>query len=208
MTTATDKDWQKQFGIRFAERKVFFSTKLELNAPGIDASQAHVLRRAFDLLELDGILCTENVPLVYFKEVNQIEPTAVARLHRKFWNHGGAPILALISKEEGHVYSVLIRPAAQAHHGAIPGLVEILNRTSAAIREFLPAVESGEFFHHHKKSFNPKHRVDRDLLDNLQATRDTLLSSSMGSLDPRVLNALLCRLVFACYFFDGCEMAK
>jgi type I restriction-modification system DNA methylase subunit len=203
MTAGTGKDWQKEFGIRPAGPKVFFSTKLELNAPGTDALQGHVLRRAFDLLKLDGILCTENAPLVYFKEVKQIEPTEVARLHRTFWNHGGAPVLVLIAEDEVQIYSGLIRPAAQPDAGGVvPGLVETLDRTSAAIREFLPTVESGEFFRRHQKSFNPAHRVDRDLLDNLQATRDKLLASSNGALEPRVLNALLCRLVFACYLFD------
>jgi type I restriction-modification system DNA methylase subunit len=203
MTAATAKDWQKEFGIELAGPKVFFSTKLDLDAPGTNASQGHVLRRAFDLLKLDGILCTENVPLVYFKEVKQIEPAEVARLHRTFWNHGGAPILVLIAQDEVHVYSGLIRPAAQSDNGgAVPGLVETLNRTSAAIREFLPTVESGEFFRRHHTSFNPEHRVDRDLLDNLQATRDKLLATSNGALEPRVLNALFCRLVFACYLFD------
>ena len=41
-------------------------------------------------------------------------------------------------------------------------------------------VESGEFFRRHQKSFNPAHRVDRDLLDNLQATREKLVASDDG----------------------------
>ena len=73
---------------------------------------------------------------------------------------------------------------------------------SAAIKEFLPTVESGEFFHRNERSFDPAHRVDRDLLDNLQATREKLVEISPGRLDTRVLDALLCRLVFACYLFD------
>ncbi len=198
-----NKDWQKEFGIGHVGPKVFFASKAELNAPGTDASQGHILRRAFDLLKLDGVLCTENAPLVYFKRVDRIETADIVRLHRKFWNHGGAPILVLLAQDEVHVYSGLIRPVPQADHGGhIPGLVEILNRTSSALQEFLVAVESGEFFRRHQKSFNPAHRVDRDLLDNLQATRDKLLATCTGSIDAKVLDALLCRLVFACYLFD------
>src|SRR5208337_1384848 len=98
--------------------------------------------------------------------------------------------------------SGLIQPLPQADpSGTIPALVEILERASVEIREFLPTVESGEFFRRHAKSFDPAHRVDRELLDNLQATRGQLIAISPGRLDTRVLDALLCRLVFACYLF-------
>jgi hypothetical protein len=156
LTTVTNKEWQKEFGIGDGGVKLFYSNKSELTAVGPQASQAHVLRRAFDLLKLDGVFCTENTPLIYFKQVKRIEAEEVARVHRKFWNHGGAPILVLVAPHEVHVYSGLVRPTAQADRvGHIPSLVETLNRTSSALREFLPAVESGEFFRRHQKSFNP-----------------------------------------------------
>ena len=203
MNGPTGMEWRQEFGIVDIESKFFIGSKAELNVPGMEVSQRHVLRRAFDLLNLDGILCTDNTPLVYFKQVGQIEPAEVVRLHQRFWNHGGAPILVLITADEVHVYSGLTRPVAQADPGRpIPGLVDRLERASAAVREFLPAVESGEFFRRHQKSFDPAHRVDRDLLDNLQATREKLIAVSTGGLDPKVLDALLCRLVFACYLFD------
>lgn len=201
MSVSAGSDWQTEFGID--RRKVFFANKSELAASGANSSQSHVLRRAFDLLRLDGVLCAESTPLVYFKVVNKIDAAMAARLHRIFWNHGGAPILVLVAKEQVHVYSGFSRPSSQEEAGAgVPGLVETLDRTSTAIREFLPSVESGEFFRRHAKSFNPAHRVDRDLLDNLQATREKLAASSAGKLDTRILDALLCRLVFACYLFD------
>ena len=62
-------DWRKSFGIGDAQPRSFFASKAELNAPGMDASQGHVLRRAFDLLKLDGVFCAGNTPLVYFKVV-------------------------------------------------------------------------------------------------------------------------------------------
>jgi hypothetical protein len=200
---AEANNWRKEFGIEDAEPKVFFASKAELRTLGTDAPQSHVLRRAFDLLKLDGVLCTENIPLVYFKQVKRIEATQVTNLHRMFWNHGGAPILVLIAPDQVHIYSGLVRPLPQADSGEnIPALVEILDRTSAAIQEFLPTVESGEFFRQHSKSFNPAHRVDRDLLNNLQATREKLIEAARGKLDIEVLDALLCRLVFVCYLFD------
>jgi type I restriction-modification system DNA methylase subunit len=203
MTASANNAWRSEFGIAAAGPRDFFATKAELNAPGITASQGHVLRRAFDLLELDGVLCTANTPLVYFKQVQRIEPAEVARLHRTFWNHGGAPILVLVAPDQVQIFSGLVRPLPHADtNGAIPALVQTLERASVAIKEFLPTVESGEFFHRNERSFDPSHRVDRDLLNNLQATRERLVAISPGRLDTRVLDALLCRLVFACYLFD------
>jgi hypothetical protein len=202
MSINTEKNWRKEFGIEDAGPKTFFASKTDLSAHGADASQSHVVRRAFDLLRLDGVLCAESTPLVYFKQVKRIEAAEVSRIHRKFWNHGGAPILVLIAPDEVHVYSALIKPTPRADPSSnSPGLVETLERASSALREFLPAVESGEFFRRHPNSFNPAHRVDRDLLDNLQATREKLVASSTGT-DATVPDALLCRLVFACYLFD------
>jgi type I restriction-modification system DNA methylase subunit len=203
MSVSANNAWRSEFGIASAGPKDFFTNKAELNAPGMTASQGHVLRRAFDLLDLDGVLCTENTPLVYFKQVKGVDAAEAARLHRTFWNHGGAPILVLVAPDQVQIYSGLVRPLPQADpNGAIPALVQTLERASVAIKEFLPTVESGEFFHRNERSFNPAHRVDRDLLDNLQATREKLVEISPSRLDTRVLDALLCRLVFACYLFD------
>jgi hypothetical protein len=95
-----------------------------------------------------------------------------------------------------------VRPLPPTGSGHNPALVDTLQRASVAIREFLPAVESGEYFRRHSKSFDPDQRVDRDLLNNLQATRNKLAESSDGRLDAGILDALLCRLVFVCYLFD------
>src|SRR5260370_272375 len=115
MSVSANNGWRSEFGIASAGPKDFFASKEELNAPGMTASQGHVLRRAFDLLELDGVLCTENTPLVYFKQVNRVEPAEVARLHRTFWNHGGAPILVLIAPDQVQIYSGLVRPQADSN---------------------------------------------------------------------------------------------
>ena len=56
MSVSANKDWRSEFGITSDGQKVFFASKAELTAPGADVSQGHVLRRAFDLLKLDGIL--------------------------------------------------------------------------------------------------------------------------------------------------------
>ncbi|MCI0364113.1 MAG: N-6 DNA methylase [Phycisphaerales bacterium] len=200
MSAREETAWQGEFGISEKRSSSFIGSAIEL-AERI-APHGHVLRRAFALLELDGILCDQAAPLVYFKRVSQIRAQDVLELHRRFWNHGGAPILAVISPREVHIYSGFSRPTEQVDLTGLPSLVETIPRASAALREFLPSVESGEFFHRHATSFNPKNRVDRALLDNLQNTREELVELGKRRATPDSLDALLCRLVFTCYLFD------
>jgi hypothetical protein len=153
---------------------------------------------------LDGILCLDNSPLVYFKELESLDPEEVRRLHKLFWNHGLSPILVLIGSAEVHVYSGLATPAREGE--AVDGghrRVMRLNRVAQAAeqRQFVLAAESGELFRLHPEDFDPKRRVDRELLKNLQATREHLVAVG-GKLTNRTLDALLCRVVFTCYLFD------
>ena len=203
MTAASDTAWRAEFGISEKRSRGFFASKDELDPRDAPVPHAHVVRRAFDLLKLDGVLCDQAAPLVYFKIVRRIQPADVSDLHHRFWNHGGAPILALIAPHEVQVYSGLSRPKGQTDTSAhVPGLVASIDRASAALREFLPAVESGEFFRRHARSFNPTDRVDRALLDKLQATREKLGDVATRRASVEILDALLCRLVFTCYLFD------
>ncbi len=202
MTARPDTAWQGEFGITENQTGSFFASANDLSGQARAAPHAHVLRRAFAALGLDGVLCDQATPLVYFKRVDQIPAADVQALHRRFWNHGGAPILVLISPGEVQVYSGFARPVAQADWTGLPSLVTTIERASSRLREFLPSVESGEFFRRHAKSFNPSDRVDRALLDNLQATREKLAGVGTRRASPDTLDAFLCRLVFTCYLFD------
>ncbi len=203
MTTASMPAWAREFGITKRPSRGIFATKGDLDTEGAAPPHSHVLRRAFDLLDLDGALCDPAAPLVYFKVVDRIQVADVLGLHRRFWNHGGAPILVLIAPGEVQVHSGLARPAdPELHTGHAPSLVETIDRASSALREFLPAVSSDEYFRRHTRSFNRDDRVDRVLLDNLQATREKLSGISTRRTTTDVLDALLCRLVFTCYLFD------
>ena len=202
MNAATGREWQQEFGLP-EQGGHFLATKVDLNRAVPAAPQAHVARRAFDLLDLDGVLCTDSAPLVYFKQTTRIDNAEIATLHRTFWNHGGAPILVLIAPNEVHIYSGFVRPASGTQSAQrIPAFVETLERASSELKMFLPAVASGEFLRRHPQSFDLSHRVDRDLLENLQTTRDKLLALHAATMDANALDALLCRLVFACYLID------
>lgn len=200
MTNSVLDNWQADFEIDPRSTPNFFASKENLTSA---VPQAHVLRHAFDHLELDGVLCSENAPLIYFKAVDQIKLDDVLKLHRAFWNHGGAPILALVSQDFVRIYSGMSRPVSgEGIQDDPPFLVDTLDRVTRGLREFLVSVESGEYFRRRVRSFDPAHRVDRDLLTNLRKARDLLEEASKKRISPRVLDALLCRVVFTCYLFD------
>lgn len=83
MSARTADDWRTEFGIDPRRNPNFLSSKDDL--AGVRA-QAHVLRHAFDLLGLDGIFCSGNTPLIYFKRLDEIRTDVVLQLHRQFWN--------------------------------------------------------------------------------------------------------------------------
>lgn len=203
MTTAAQKDWKKEFGLDSRKPPHFFSSVDELDdAPG-NVPQPHVLRRAFEQLGIEGVLCQERSPVIYFRQVREIDPADIINIHRSFWNQGIAPILVIIAPDEVRVYSGLIPPEdTLTVAGQTPGLVERLNRVQDQLRSFLLSVESGEYFHAHQRSFDPTKRVDQELLRNLQAARQELGQVQAAGLEPQALDALLCRLVFTCYLFD------
>ena len=196
MSEPTFTPWREQFGLDSRRSPEFFTGKEELSAT---IPQAHLLQRGFDDLSLDGILCTENTPLVYFRQVDQIDNDWVANFRRTFWYHGGAPVLMLISDDEVHIYSGLTLPSLD---DANSGLVTTLDRVGDDLAAILLSVESGDFFHANREYFNPEHRVDRALLANLRDTRDQLNNLSQRDTPEEVLDGLLCRLVFTAYLFD------
>ncbi len=203
MSTTASTDWRREFGIDGRSPPTFFTSLEEIDASHPPAPQPHVLRRAFEQLALDGVLCQDQAPVIYFRLVERIEPDEVAAIHRTFWNQGVAPILVLIGPDEVHVYSGLNQPALPTSvDSERPGRVERLKRVSDQLRAFILSVESGEYFHAHRKSFDPAQRVDRALLRNLKAVREELDGVRAPRLAAQVLDALLCRLIFTCYLFD------
>ncbi|HCA80969.1 MAG TPA: type I restriction endonuclease subunit M [Bacteroidetes bacterium] len=203
MITTAPNDWKKDFGLDGRKPPYFFSSVDQLDGAAGKVPHAHILRRAFEQLGIEGVLCQEHSPVIYFRQVRKIDPADIITLHRSFWNQGIAPILVIIAPDEVHVYSGLIPPEdTPTKTGQVPGFVEKLNRIQDQVRSFLLSVESGEYFHVHRRSFDPRKRVDRDLLRNLDATRLKLSQVQATQLEPQALDALLCRLVFTCYLFD------
>jgi hypothetical protein len=195
--------WRTELGLDGKGPPDFFADQADIESGVERVPQAHVLHRAFEELDLDGILCRDNSPLIYFRVVDRFDASEILSLHRTFWNQGVAPILVLVGPDQVHIYSGLKPPAvAPGPNTESEGFVERLERVTEQLRAFLVSVETGEYFHRHRRVFDPRQRVDRDLLRHLEATRELLAEVPASDLDPTSLDALLCRLVFTCYLFD------
>lgn len=189
-----------EFGLDGRNPPNLFTSKTELTTA---TPQAHLLRRAFDDLKVDGILCVDHAPLAYFMLVKQITPEAIVKLHRQFWSLGGAALLVLVTDARVHIYSGMVPPSLGTRPGGAPPIeIECLDRVADALRAFTVSVESGEYFGNHDLSFDPQGRVDRHLLDNLMRTRIALADAAAPAIPDQTRDALLCRLVFTCYLFD------
>src|SRR5689334_13943331 len=110
MTTASPRDWKKEFGIRDWAAPAFFGSKKDVDAAVPSPPQAHALRRAFDRLELTGVVCFDNAPTVYFSEARETDAAVEQELLKLFWNQGLAPILVVIADTEVRIHSSLTLP--------------------------------------------------------------------------------------------------
>lgn len=206
MTVSISTSWIEQLGLADKQAPEFFRSFEELQSMQNGIGQAHVMRRAWNDLELDGILYQDQSPYVYFKEVVSVHLGQIRRLHRSLWNHGIAPLLVVISPSDFHVYSGLTLPAKEDEEVNDDGrLVEILSRTADVIelRQLARSLQYGEFFRQKPQSFDPKSRVDRYLLENLEVARNQLSKPVEGvKLELRTIHALLWRIIFICYLTD------
>ncbi|WP_414551094.1 HsdM family class I SAM-dependent methyltransferase [Anabaena sp. CCY 0017] len=198
--------WREQLGLSGRKPPEFFDSLEQINAGNQSPPQAHAMRRAWKDLELNGILCVNNAPYIYFKEVPSIDSDKLRELHRQIWNQGIAPLIVIVSPTEVQVYSSLAIPAKEEEDVSQQNrLVQILDRVADEIelRQFIRAVELGKLFREQPKSFDPNLRVDRYLLKNLAAARRSLLEEEpVQTLDIRTVNALLWRTIFTCYLVD------
>jgi hypothetical protein len=205
MTDKRRNGWVRQLDLSDRHPSEFFLDIEDIETAEPIPPQAHAMRRAWRDMSLDGILCLDNAPLIYFKEVSSVNHDEIRELHRKLWNQGIAPILVVVSPREVYVYSGLALPARQNENvDSNNRLVETFDRVAQALelRQFTRRAELGEFFRTKPQSFNPELRVDRYLLQNLDTAREQLGNTISGRLDPQIVNALLGRTIFTCYLVD------
>jgi hypothetical protein len=201
LTAGSDRSWERLLDLHRRKAPEYVRSQQELaGIEGLGGS-VHLLRRAWDNLELDGLFLSNGQPTLYIKTVEESAEEACG-LHRAFWNQGICPTLALVTPTEVKVYSGLALPTNHPDKLDEDGrrLVKAFKHTDAALKHLTLSIEEGQFLAEHPKSFDPACRVDRCLLGNLKSTRAELISN--GGLDEATADALLTRAVFCCYLVD------
>jgi len=189
----------KDFSLKRVSASDFFGSMDDIEKSAGHHPYSHFMRRAWEAMHLNGILCIEDRPTVYFKEVKRLDSLSKRELYQKFWNQGLATLLVISSPQEVQVFSSMAEPAKEdsdikdEHR-----LVEILDSTAKVL--FARRVQTGQIYRDHPESFKPDKAVDKFLLRNLRSARDLL--HAHNELDYKVVHALLGRIIFTCYLVE------
>ena len=184
----------------------YYQSKREvLRSPELFPYQ-HMLLRAWEDMNLSGILTLDGVPTVYVRdEIRPMPARAAAIAHRQFWNQGIATTLLLRDPGRVRVFSSMTVPAnpdTATERDIEQRLVEQIDLATQAswAANFYVQIGTGSYYSgHRQKKFDPKMTVDAYLLANLAAVRDELVDLSLRH---QVAHAFLGRLLFTCYLCD------
>jgi hypothetical protein len=171
-------------------------------------SHGHTLRRLFDDLRLDAVLCVAGRPTVCVKDARELSEDEIARLRGALWNLGSTTLLMVERQTKVLLFSTLVMPFRKDDPTAI--IPELSNETITSLedaelalrlRQFIRRVETGVIYRDNKQLFDPKRVVDKLLLRNLSAARN-LICKEKSVKAYRRAHALIGRFLFSCYLFD------
>lgn len=175
-------------------------------------SHGHTLRRLFADGKDDGpgteaVLCVKGRPTVCVKDGRSLDDGAVEECRRRLWSLDATTLLVVERRNKIQVFSTFCQPSPEDRDGSrallAPETIEQLQTAELALRlrQLVRRIETGAIYREHKPFFNPKETVDRLLLENLKATRDSLCPTPSGD-GYRRAHALLGKFLFSCYLLD------
>jgi hypothetical protein len=168
---------------------------------------AHALRRLFDDINADAVLCLDGRPTVCVKDARFGSDEDVEDIRRRLWNLGATTLLVVERANRVDVFSTLTQPHEHDRGGQtaiVPGET-ILNLEAIAlalrVTQLIRRVETGAIYREHTSLFDPKNAVDRLLLTNLKAARDLICTEHSQKAYMRA-HAIIGRFLFSCYLLD------
>ncbi len=146
-------------------------------------------------------------PCIYFKRLDQSEPTAneLAEMHKIAWNQGLAPMLWVVTPSKVLLYNCYSKPSPDDSENNTRHIIEVFEKTENELRrlnEFagLRQIKSGEFWKHEKaKQIDRRQRVDATLLQDLLEAEKQLVEAK---LERSIAHSLLSRAIFVAYLQD------
>jgi hypothetical protein len=179
-----------------------YTSKEELDEATPALPYAHTVRRAWQAMNLSGVLYTNRTPTAVFKKDTGLSDSEVCRLHRQLWNLAIIPVLVLYNDTQIKVYSAWARPAKK---GDKPDdnhrRVETLEETILLV-ELIQKIETGSFITEHPKSFDRTQAVDYYLIDNLQAVAQKMIALNGDHFQKESIHRFLLRILFVSYLIE------
>ena len=211
-TTSTLHDLLSELDLR--DSPEYVSTRSENVRP----RDQHFLAWGRDKIGAEGVVFqripvnNSSYPLAYFRRLEDDSPSNKAEAHRLAWNLGRAPLLFLVTAGKILVYSTYDQPRRERKSGSLDdkaGLIDTIDvvtnveKARQTLRKYKrEELLSGRFWEWEetRKRFNPRTRVEKNLLDNLSAIRRLLIDEE--KLDPEIVHSLLGRAIFIQYLQD------
>jgi hypothetical protein len=179
--------------------------------PGLDAGDLWPNGRPIPYVE--NAYFIQDVPVVYFSQLNDADPNSLWELHRRVWNQSKIPLLYVILPQEIRVYNGYAEPAQMpeeldsedrllsrlAHLVNIEYARQEININFSRYRRIY--LETGVFWNTvDGQRIRRERRADERLLNVMGQVRRHLLAD--GKLSEDTAYALLGRSIFICYLQD------
>ncbi len=147
---------------------------------GLTPFQKQLAYTAFsDQLSVDAMYFSGEIPFIHFKQLSRYDPNEVHRFHRKIWNEGRTPLLAIITPQEIRLYDCFDSPEndleslVNLERGRFQNTEHDLKKLGEILHQ--SKIDSGMIWKEpFGKSIKIKNRVDRKLLNNLANARNLL----------------------------------
>lgn len=185
---------------------MFYDSPASIRDDAAIVGYAPAIERAWREMKLQGVLCLDGRPVLYFKEHARLFSIRErTRLQKLFWNQGLANVLVLADPVSVYIYSGLVKPSEDhpEKHAAEASLIKTLERADYVqrIQTLYHRLATGNFYEENRKFFDPDQSVDSWLLKNLKAFRNDLISGN-NKLTIGKAHAFIGRILFLCYLLD------
>lgn len=180
---------------------------LEVDSPSLNSFKKQIAHTAFadQSIPIDAIYFSGENPFIYFRQLSHFNPTVVSKLHRKIWNEGRTPLLAIVTPQEIRLYDCFDTPEKDSaslnklERNSFRDTPRDLKRLGELLHQ--SKIDSGIIWEEQLgTSIKTHNRVDRKLVSNLGDARKRLSEDYHIPFD--VIHDLLGRSLFTLYLED------
>lgn len=179
-------------------------------SPGFNAPISWLNERPIP--DIYSIYSIQNVPIIYFSQLNEADPERLWKLYRHVWSQSKVPLLYVFLPQEIRIYNSYVEPPETPEElDKGKGLLRILQRlvdvesTRQKIRSQLNgynrlSLETGAFWSTPDgQSIKRERRADQRLLNSMDQARQRLIDQNLS---PNKAYTLLGRSIFIRYLED------